>query len=508
MQNGSSWPVTKMQYAQTIFKQTRTTTFMRLFTILFIFPLLTVTAFAQNAIQNKTNQLVQSEVMKHGQLGVYVMEVNSGKVLASSEANKSLIPASTLKAIVTASALKMLGANYQFKTELQYDGVISNGVLKGNLYIKGYGDPTLASDQMDEADGLEVIQQAWIAAIKKAGIRQIDGAIVGDGSYFKGNIAGKSWQWNDLGNYYASGAWGLNFHENLYYLYLQKTSNIGGTPKVVRTQPRIPNLRFVNELKSAGSRTGDNAYIYGGPYAETRFIRGTIPAGSGTFKIKGSIPDPPFLAAHSLLTALENSGISTQKRALTHIEVPQKSRRQILHIHYSPTLNEITKRANHKSVNLYCEAMIRAIGAKNNTKNSLEGGIEAIEEYWEAQGLNISGFFLTDGSGLSPRNGITPSQMVGILRLVARDRALFNTFYATLPIGGQSGTIKYLFKGTAAAGNIRAKSGSLGRVRSYTGYAKSASGKLLAFAVIANNYKGSSRTIRRELEKLMVSFCQ
>jgi len=179
-----------------------------------------------------------------------------------------------------------------------------------------------------------------------------------------------------------------------------------------------------------------------------------------------------------------------------------------LHTHYSPTLNEITKRANHKSVNLYCEAMIRAIGAKNNAKNSLEGGIEAIGNYWEAQGLGISGFFLRDGSGLSPRNGITPSQLAGILRLVSRDRALFNTFYATLPIGGQSGTVKYLFKGTAAAGNIRAKSGSLERVRSYTGYAKSSSGKLLAFAAIANNYKGSSRTIRKEFEKLMVSFCQ
>ncbi|MEM8523845.1 MAG: D-alanyl-D-alanine carboxypeptidase/D-alanyl-D-alanine-endopeptidase [Bacteroidota bacterium] len=465
------------------------------------------TAFTQNAIQSKTNQLAQSEMMKHGQLGVYVVEVNSGRVLAKSEANKSLIPASTLKAVVTASALKMLGASYRFKTELQYDGIISNGILKGNLYIKGYGDPTLASDQMDEADELEVLQQTWVAAIKKAGIRQINGAIVGDGSYFKGNIAGKSWQWNDLGNYYASGAWGLNFHENLYHLYLQKTASVGGTPKVVRTQPRIPNLQFVNELKSAGRNTGDNAYIYGGPYADTRVVRGTIPSGSGTFKIKGSIPDPPFLAAHSLLTALENAGIQTQKRALTHIEVPQKSRRQILHTHYSPTLSEITKRANHKSVNLYCEAMIRAIGAKNNAKNSLEGGIEAIEDYWEAQGLNISGLFLSDGSGLSPRNGITPSQLAGIMRLVARDRALFNTFYTTLPIGGQSGTIKYLFKGTAAAGNVRAKSGSIGRVRSYTGYAKTSSGKLLAFAVIANNYKGSSRTIRRELEKLIISFC-
>jgi len=274
-------------------EQNQTTTLMRYLLLLFILSN-TAFIFAQSHIQTKTNQLAQSEIMKHGQLGVYVIEVNSGKVLASNEANKSLIPASTLKAVVTASALKILGANYRFKTELQYDGIISNGILKGNLYIKGYGDPTLASDQMDEADDWETVQQAWIAAIKKAGIRQIDGAIVGDGSYFKGNIVGKSWQWNDLGNYYASGAWGLNFHENLYYLHLQKTANVGGTPKILRTQPRIPNLQFVNELQSAGRNTGDNAYIYGGPYADTRFIRGTIPSGSGTFKIKALFLIPLF----------------------------------------------------------------------------------------------------------------------------------------------------------------------------------------------------------------------
>ncbi|MEL6941606.1 MAG: D-alanyl-D-alanine carboxypeptidase, partial [Bacteroidota bacterium] len=106
---------------------------MRFLTVLLLYTLFTSTTIAQNTIQTKTNQLAQSEIMKHGQLGVYVMEVNTGRVLASNEANKSLIPASTLKAIVTASALKMLGANYQFKTELQYDGIISNGVLKGNL---------------------------------------------------------------------------------------------------------------------------------------------------------------------------------------------------------------------------------------------------------------------------------------------------------------------------------------------------------------------------------------
>ncbi|MEM9849175.1 MAG: D-alanyl-D-alanine carboxypeptidase/D-alanyl-D-alanine-endopeptidase [Bacteroidota bacterium] len=464
-------------------------------------------AQAQTSIQGKVNQLGQAANLQTGQLGVMVLNVSTGKVLASYNADKTMIPASTMKAVTTASALKMLGASYQFKTELQYDGTLENGVLRGNLYIKGYGDPSLGSAEMEAAMGMEELLQTWVNAVKKMGIRSIEGAVIGDASYFRGDIAGRNWQWADLGNYYASGAWGLNFHENLYRLSFQQTAKLGATPKVVKTKPFVPNIEFINELQSAGSNTGDNAYIYGGPYANTRIIRGTIPVGRSLFTIKGSIPNPPLFTAHHLREKLIASGITVSEKLQSSTAAKSNQKRQILHTHYSPTLVDIAKRANFKSVNLYCESMIRAIGAKNGAKNSLAGGIEAIETYWASEGVDMHGFFIQDGSGLSARNGTTPNQLACILQQIAKDKALFDTFYSTLPVGGQSGTIKYLFKNTAAAGNIRAKSGSIGRVRAYTGYAKNRAGQLLAFAVIANNYTGSSRTVRKQLADLMVRFC-
>ncbi|MEM1325221.1 MAG: D-alanyl-D-alanine carboxypeptidase/D-alanyl-D-alanine-endopeptidase [Bacteroidota bacterium] len=469
--------------------------------------LLPTFAFSQSGTQKLLDQTARAENLQAGMLGAYAVKVNNGQVIAQHNAQKIHIPASTLKAVTTATALGILGADYQFKTELQYDGRIEDGILRGNLYIKGFGDPTLGSDQMQEATDLETVTQEWVAAIQKAGIQRIEGKIIGDGSYFKGNMAGRNWQWSDLGNYYASGVWGLNLHENFYYLSFQQQARLGMTPPVAKVSPEVPNLYFINELKSAGRNTGDNAYIYGGPYAYTRFIRGTIPVGSGLFTIKGSLPDPPFFAAHQLLYALEEAGIATARKLATDIEEKSTSTRTTFHTHYSPKLSAIAKRANYKSVNIYCESMLRAIGAKSNAKNSLQGGINATKTYWEQKGVNVKGWYLEDGSGLSARNGITPKQLAQILQIIARDKTAFQAFYNTLPVGGQSGTIKYLFKGTRAQGNIRAKSGSIGRVRAYAGYATTRSGELVAFTFLANNYTGGSGAVRKQLERLMVSLC-
>ncbi len=466
----------------------------------------------QNSIQKAIENFAKEEQLQYGEVGFAVVDMQTGKLLAHYNANKSLVPASTLKAITTLTALQILSPDFRFKTELQYDGTLdANGVLKGNLYIKGYGDPTLGSDKMDNTLPLATLMQSWVEVIKKAGIRQIEGKIVGDASYFKGDIAGDTWQWYDLGNYYAAGTWALNIHENYYYLHFQQVEQLGATPPIAKIEPVLPNLYLINELQSAEKGSGDNAYIYGGPYAYTRFIRGTIPIGNQQFTIKGAMPDAPFFAAHSLLYALEKNGIKTAKQATTQLELSAKENNRIrttFYTHYSPPLVQIAQRANYESVNLYCESLIRALGAQENAANSLSSGIERIKDYWKNKGLNIDGWFLMDGSGLSARNGITALQMAKILQLGATERESFKAFYSTIPVGGKSGTVQSLFQNTAAAGNIRLKSGSIERVRAYTGYARTKDGGILAFSFLVNNYTGSGRTLRNKMEQVMVKLCE
>jgi serine-type D-Ala-D-Ala carboxypeptidase/endopeptidase (penicillin-binding protein 4) len=468
---------------------------------------------AQSHIQQAVNALANDPALKHAGLGVCVIEVESGRILAGHQAEMSLVPASSLKVVTTATALGILGPDYTFKTELQYDGEIdARGNLKGNLFLRGYGDPTLGSDQMEGTPALEEVSARFRMVLQQRGIRHIDGYVVGDASWLGNDVNCRSWQWNDLGNYYGAGVWGLNIHENLYYLRFRQSSRLGATPAIGLIEPEVPGLSFYNEVKSAKSGSGDNAYIFGGPYTYERFVRGTIPVGSGLFSIKGSLPDPPLFAAYHFKRSMESIGITSSREAVTQLELDSRGfksgERKVLFTHYSPPLNKIVERANIKSVNLYCESLLRALGKNQKDDGAIEAGIEVIENYWTGRGLKMDGCYLEDGSGLSARNAVTTLFLATLMREVARDEKVFPFFYDSLPIGGRSGSLEYMFRGSAAEGKVRAKSGTLNRVRSYTGYATSRSGKLLAFSVIVNNYSCTGSAMRSKLERFMTILCQ
>ncbi|MEM7013768.1 MAG: D-alanyl-D-alanine carboxypeptidase/D-alanyl-D-alanine-endopeptidase, partial [Verrucomicrobiota bacterium] len=162
----------------------------------------------------------------------------------------ALIPASTMKVVTTATALEILGADYRFQTELQFTGSIAaDGALQGNVIVKGGGDPTLGSSQIVNTFN------RWQAALVEAGIKKIDGQIVGDESIFGTKPIPDSWQWNDMGNYYGAGACGLTFHQNQFFCRFQ-TGVVGAPAKLIGTDPRLPSIQFVNEMKTGSAGSG------------------------------------------------------------------------------------------------------------------------------------------------------------------------------------------------------------------------------------------------------------
>lgn len=473
--------------------------------------------FPNSRIDTAIRQLADDPKMEAGQLGVCVMDTKTGEIISSYNAVKAMIPASTMKTVTTASALAILGENYRFNTFLEYDGEISNGILDGNIYIKGTGDPMLGSDEVKENETpqvkkMEALLSTFVSEIKKLGIKKIEGKIIGDDSFFGSTqLPPSTWQWNDLGNYYGSGASALNFHENLYYLYFKRSNTVGAGTSVSRVTPKMPYVVYQNEVKVGKKGSGDNAYIYGAPNAFNRIVRGTIPPGSSEFKIKGSIPNPAYFAAYSLMSKLEASNIKTKKIATTQLEekrakIASTKNRTTIYTYRSPKLKAICERANEKSNNLYCESLLKAIGQKVKNKGTTQDGIEAVLEFWEGRGFDTETFFMEDGSGLSARNAVSPFSMASLLSKVGRDENLFPIFYNTLAIGGQEGTVRYLFKNNKAVGSrLRIKSGSIRRVRAYCGYAKTRSGKVVAFSIMANNFTGSSSQIRLRMETIMLA---
>ena len=481
--------------------------FLIFFAILFLFS----NAFSQPNLAVGIRQLAQDPALKQGDIGILVMEVESGKVLAENQAGKLMIPASIQKVLTTASALGILGPDYTFDTYIEYDGKIDDkGVLKGNLYIRGTGDPTLGSREMEGTKNLEEVITRFRMAVQQKGIRHIEGHIIGDGTYFSTKVASPTWPWSDLGNYYASGAWGLNMHENLYYLRFRQSRQPGSIPEIVEMEPTIPGLSFKNELVSSneGNGRGGNAYIYGAPYTYERYVRGTLLKGSGIISIKGSIPDPPLFCAQSLEKALLSVGIPCDKGAISMLDLGGDllEKRNILYTHQSPSLTAIVKRTNMKSVNLYCESMLKAIGKKAANEGSFEAGTKAIKDYWNKQGLDTKNLFLEDGSGLSPRNALSAEFLTQLLRKAARNKNIADPLFASLPLAGKSGNLNNgKFRNSSANGKIWAKSGTMGRVRSYAGFAKLNNGKLAAFVVMANDYSGSGSSMRQKLDRFLLS---
>ena len=474
-----------------------------------IFFFLIVTVQAQQTAQQLIDQWANDAYFKHASVGVSVIDIESGQEMGGFNLEKSLIPASNLKVVTTATALALLGADYRFETHLAYDGDIdAEGVLNGNIYIIGSGDPSLGSPNMKEAETMDAVMRKFRLAIQQAGIRKITGRIIGDDRIFTSAATGSNWQWLDLGNYYGCGAFGLNINENLYYLRLKQRSNLGAIPSVVSTSPFIPGLKFTNEITSAAKGSGDNAYIYSAPYSYQCHLRGTIPVGSGVFKIKGAIPNPPSFIAWQLADVLKKEvGILSMKPAASLRDLPQnewpKSALSTIYTYKSPPLSAIVKRTNMKSVNLFAEALLRAIGLKYNQKGDTQTGLEAIKAYWTSRGVDFGGVQLYDGSGMAPRNVIPPLVLAQLLREMYKDKQLHTDFINSLPLAGRSGSLRNRLKNTRAEGRLRAKSGSLEQVRAYSGYVPTRSGKWLSFSILINNYQGKSGAVNKKLMALM-----
>jgi len=464
--------------------------------------------YSQNKINSVLESFKQDSELKYATFSFCAIDINSNKIYAEHNSNAALVPASSMKVITTGSALAILGANFQFKTYLEYSGSISNGTLNGNIYIRGTGDPSLASPIMEGVLSREELMNAFVSAIKKAGIQKINGAIIGDGSYLDDKVMIDTWQWGDIGNHYGSGSFGLNYHDNLYYINFKRQNDYGKATPISHTVPTMPTLQFDNHVTAAGSRTGDNAYVYAAPFSNTITIRGTIPKGRGLFSVKGAMPDPALYCAQDLHQFLVNNNITISAAATTQRVKKKKTTRKTLYTYSSPSLDAICKHTNEDSRNMYCEALIKAIGIKQKKQGSTSAGIAAVQDFWRSRGLDMQGFFMKDGCGLSARNGISSKTFAQLMRKMYIDKNSFGDFYNQLAIAGKTGTLKNMCRNSYAENNIRAKSGSMNRIRSYTGFVTLRSGQKLSFSILVNNYSCSGYAMKKKLETLMIALAE
>ncbi len=460
--------------------------------LLFTLPQLANAQTAAQKLEKAYQILVKDEQAKYAITSLCVLDAKTGKVIFANNENIGLATASTLKTITSATAFYTLGKDFRYETKLSYTGnITADGTLQGNIIITGTGDPSLGSWRYEQTKENNILNQ-WVAAIKAAGIKKIEGSIVSDDSTFGTSTIPTGWIWQDIGNYYGAGAGSICWRENQFDVHLKPGSNIGSEAEILKTVPQTPYIKLVNELKTGASGSGDNAYGFLAPYTNIGYLRGTWGMGIKKTGISLSLPDAAYDAAYRLqdtlkrlsiacsnapsssrLLALENKQISSEQKPLLSI--------------FSPTLSELVYWFNKKSINLYGEQLLKTIAFKQGKEGSTRNGAKAVIDFWAGKGIDKSALNMIDGSGLSPGNRITTMAMASIL-FQAQKEEWFADYLKSFP--------EY--------NGMNIKSGNINDVTAYAGYYTDKNGNKYVAVININNYNGSgiSRKLFQVLDAL------
>lgn len=457
--------------------------------LLFSCSLFSFNGFAQDPIQKleKAYQVLAADPQaKYAITSLCVLDATSGKTIFGRNENIGLATASTLKTITSATAFSLLGKDFQYQTTLAYSGTLNNGILKGDLIIIGGGDPTLGSSRYEKSKESVVLSQ-WVNAIREAGIKKIEGRVIGDDSAWGTSSTPLGWTWQDMGNYYGAAPSALSWRENQFDIHLR--ANRDQSVSMLNTVPAMPYLTVVNELKAGAEGSGDNAYAFLPPLSSITYLRGTWGLGIKKSGISAALPDPAYDAAYRLQDTLKRLGIYSNKevttaRQLQAVSLPLPAITQKLATHSSPALSEIIYWFNKKSINLYGEHLIRTLAWKAGKAATTENGVAAELNYWATKGLDKNALNIVDGSGLSPATRVTTYAMASIL-FQAQKESWFPEFYKSLPENN----------------GMQLKSGSINDVSAYAGYYTDPAGRKYIVVININNYSGSG--INKKLFKVL-----
>ena len=371
---------------------------MKLFLLLYLSLCSVWLSYSQGGLQ----QLLNNAALKHASVGIQVTDLNTGKTIVSHDPQKSLTPASITKVITSATALELLGSEYRYVTQVTLDESDPTRIL-----VLVSGDPTLGSDVF--GDNTTAFFINITDALKKELQPDQEYSIYVVDNLFGYDGISPEWTWIDIGNYYASGSYGISIFDNTYKLFFNTSAKIA-PPRILRTEPDMKKIRFSNflTLNTTGS---DNGYIYGIPFSYERTVKGNIPAGKAEFSIKGDIPDPGLFLGETLADYLIRSGIKISKVETARTDYLEKNPvrykpGKIVHTQTSRPMKDIVQEVNVKSNNHYAEHLLRIIGRTQNAdiySDALQAGIDYVKKFWEQQGVSTPRLLIRR-VGLAPQN--------------------------------------------------------------------------------------------------------
>ncbi len=447
--------------------------------------------------------------------GVSVVSLDSGKVLYQRNADRLLVPASTAKLYTAALALDTFCSAYRIPTIVFATARPGrDGQLRGDLVLYGYGDPTLGIDR--RADWAHTLAMQ----IRKAGVSQVRGDLIGDATRFAAPLYGSGWEAGDLQHWFGAPTSALSIDDNVVKLTIKPAPQVGQFARI-EFDPETSAPQLDNNLRTVPARTAGDISLIRRPGTSTLYAFGSIASNSGEQNYKVALADPALVAAIQLRQALADVGIAVTGKLRSvywparDVAMADKDRIEIAR-GWSPTLGEIIHRGLKVSQNLYMHNVLLLVGARENDqriaaleegarplafRSSATLGIDAMRRFLGSLGITPREVDLEEGAGLSRRDLTTASAMTKLLVATADDPK-YLALRQALPEAGVDGTLLGRMRKSAAMGQVRAKTGSMSMNTALAGYVTTAAGERLAFALMLNNYVPSGEANRRVSSEL------
>jgi len=464
-------------------------------------PRIATTSRTLEELRARIAEVLQKPELAPAMVGIKVTSLETGRVLFEENGSKLLRPASNMKLYTVAAALDRLSPDYRFETSV-YAAARPDaaGILHGDLTIYGRGDPSIAA-RFNGGDYFKGINDL-AAQIAAAGVKRVEGDLVGDETYFTGPRYGSGWNWEDLQWWYGAEVSALTVNDNALDLFVKPGSAVGA-PAVITTGPPDPLLAIVNRVLTGAKGSKRELTLHRGLGADALEIHGSIPLDDRGYAAGVGISHPGLLFVYLLRSSLAQRGVIFTGKSRTvpapaYANGPVTSRPagsiEIASMQ-SPPLSLIAAQTLKPSQNLYTELILRTLGrvvppspgSSDTPRTSEEAGLEIVKTFLKEAGVDTRGLALTDGSGLSRNDMITAEASVQLLTYMGRHRYA-GVFRDALPIAGVDGTLRNRMKGTPAENNVRAKTGSLSSASSLAGYLTTAGGENLVFSIMVNNY--------------------
>jgi serine-type D-Ala-D-Ala carboxypeptidase/endopeptidase (penicillin-binding protein 4) len=442
------------------------------------------------SLQRDLSAIFQAPEFERSTWSVLVRPAASGENLFSLNASKLVMPGSNMKILTLAAAADQLGWDYRYETKIVTTAPVEEGVLQGDLILVGSGDPSI-SERSDEHGILRAMAQQ----LRDAGIRRIDGRIIGDDGAFDGKRLGDGWAWDNLPYGYSAPVTALEYNEGSVDLII-RAGAAAGDAVAIQVQPEGSGLELENDLVTVAETGTGMLTMERLPGSSHLVVRGQIPAKAASFARTASVDNPTQFFVNAFRATLIAEGIPVSQGAMDLDDMsskPDRTGARTLATRRSPPLAVLAASMMKVSQNQYAELLLKTIGGRQALADRLRG-----------LGITDDSYIIADGSGLSRYDFVTQEALVRLLQLF-RDRPADRVpFTASLPVAGRDGTLARRLMGTPAEGRVRAKSGTIDNVRALSGYLDTADGDTLVFSMIANNFSLPVAQIDAAVDRALV----